>query len=70
MLVLSELLLQNQSLTRFDELSALVRHRAREGERFLEFDVRPPFPDTPEDWQERLEAAFTSFTNQTAGTTG
>lgn len=66
MLVLSELLLQNQNLTCFDEVLALVKHHARKGERFLEFDVRPPFSDTPEDWQERLEAAFTSFTNQTA----
>ena len=21
-------------------------------------DVRPPYPDTPEDWEDRLEAAF------------
>jgi hypothetical protein len=60
MLWLSEVLMQNQDLESFKELVELVRQRAREGERFLSSDVKPPFPDTPPDWEEQIEAAFTS----------
>ncbi|AGA32553.1 hypothetical protein TVNIR_0863 [Thioalkalivibrio nitratireducens DSM 14787] len=60
MIWLSEMLMQNQDLESFEQLLELVRERAREGERFLSSDVRPPFPDTPMDWEERIEAAFTS----------
>jgi hypothetical protein len=60
MIWLSEMLMQNQDRESFQQLIALVRKRAREGERFLSSDVRPPFPDTPMDWEERIEAAFTS----------
>lgn len=60
MLWLSELLMQNQDLESFQELLELVSDRARSGERFLGSDVRPPFPDTPVDWEERIEATFTS----------
>jgi hypothetical protein len=52
--------MQNQDLESFQQLIDIVRERAREGERFLSSDVRPPFPDTPMDWEERVEAAFTS----------
>lgn len=60
MLWLSELLMQNQDLQSFEELLELVRERARGGAMFLGPDVRPPFPDTPTDWEERIEATFTS----------
>jgi hypothetical protein len=60
MIWLSEVLMQNQDLESFQQLIELVQQRAREGERFLSSDVRPPFPDTPLDWEERIEAAFTS----------
>ncbi len=60
MIWLSEILMQNQDLESFQQLIELVQQRAREGERFLSSDVRPPFPDTPMDWEERIEAAFTS----------
>ncbi len=60
MLWLSELLLQNHQLKSFEELKAAIRQRAKSGERFFSMDVRPPFQDTPEDWEERLESLFTS----------
>jgi len=60
MLWLSELLMQNQDLQSFEEMLELVRERARAGERFLSSDVKPPFPDTPPDWEERVEATFPS----------
>jgi hypothetical protein len=26
---------------------------------FFRIDVKPPYPDTPENWEDRLEASFT-----------
>jgi hypothetical protein len=58
MLCLSEILLQHHELQSFDDLIGIVQEKARAGELFFEMDVRPPFPDTPEGWEDRLEAAF------------
>jgi len=58
MLCLSEILLQHHELQSFEELVGVVESRARGGELFFQMDVRPPFPDTPESWEDRLEAAF------------
>jgi hypothetical protein len=58
MLCLSEILLQQHELQSFEDLVAAVQARALSGELFFQMDVRPPFSDTPEDWEDRLEAAF------------
>ena len=58
MLCLSEILLQHHELQSFEELVQLVEEKARSGELFFQMDVRPPFPDTPEEWEDKLEAAF------------
>jgi hypothetical protein len=58
MLYLSELLIQHHELQNFEELVEVIKQKAQEGERFFRMDVRPPFPDTPENWEDRLEAAF------------
>jgi hypothetical protein len=60
MLWLSELLIQSYDLESFAALTEAVKSRARDGEMFFRMDVRPPFPDTPEDWEDRLEAAFST----------
>ena len=60
MLYLSQILIANQDVQTFDELKDLVKVFAREGEMFLRFDVKPPYPDTPNDWEDQLEAAFSS----------
>jgi hypothetical protein len=59
MLHLSEILMRHHELNSFEELVELVRKYAESGERFLSIDVRPPYPDTPENWDIVLEAAFT-----------
>ena len=63
MLWLSELLLQRHDLESFEDLSRAVAEKAREGEMFFRMDVKPPFPDTPQDWEDRLEAAFSAAQN-------
>jgi len=58
MLYISQVMIANQQIENFEELCEVVQEFARRGERFLRFDVKPAYPDTPEDWEERLEAAF------------
>jgi hypothetical protein len=59
MLYLSEILLQNYDMNTFDELVAKVQEKARtSGEIHFHMDVKPTYPDTPEDWEDRLEGAF------------
>lgn len=60
MLYLSEILLRHHETESFSELTSLVQEGARRGEIFFRMDIKPPFPDTPEDWEDRLEAAFTA----------
>jgi hypothetical protein len=60
MLYLSKILIANQDIQSFEELQQVVKVFAQQGEMFLRFDVKPPYPDTPTDWEERLEATFSS----------
>ena len=64
MLWLSEVLLQSHELDSFAGLVNEVKARAGAGEMFFRMDVKPPFPDTPQDWEDRLEAAFSSAQNR------
>jgi hypothetical protein len=48
----------------FAELVIAVRKHAA-NERFLSMDIKPPFPDTPDNWEDVLEAAFTGPTRET-----
>lgn len=58
MVSVSELLIARKDVESFDQLVELMREAARHGERFLKLDIKPPYPDTPEDWQDQLESAF------------
>ena len=59
MLHISDILIERHDLESFADLVHAVRARARE-ERFLRIDVKPPFADTPDNWEDVLESAFTS----------
>lgn len=61
MLKLSDILISNPELETFEDLVPLVQDVARSGERFFRMDVKPPFSDTPLDWEDRLEAAFSGY---------
>lgn len=58
MLYLSEIMIQNPDLESFNDLLAMVKERSK-SEMFFRIDVKPQYLDTPEDWEDRLEAAFT-----------
>jgi len=60
MLWLSELLMEQHELKSFNELKEKLTEKAKQGEMFFRMDVRPPFQDTPENWEDILEAVFTS----------
>jgi hypothetical protein len=61
MLYLSEILIAHYELESFSALKPVVARYAKEtGETFFKMDVMPPFPDTPENWEDVLEAVFTS----------
>ena len=61
MLYLSTLLIQEKDVESFDELLEVVKIRAKSGERFIRLDLKPPYPDTPKDWEEKVESAFTGY---------
>ena len=63
MLWLSEVSLQGHDIDSFEALNLKIAEPARGGAMFFRMDVRPPFADTPEDWEDKLEAAFSAALN-------
>lgn len=53
-------MIQNPEMKDFEELKNEIKKRASAGELFFRMDVKPQFEDTPKDWEDKLEAAFTS----------
>ena len=64
MLWLSEIMLENYDLKTFAELEDKIREKAGAGELFFRMDVKPTYFDTPDNWEDRLEAVFTSTLDQ------
>ncbi|MCW8855110.1 MAG: sulfur relay protein DsrC [Gammaproteobacteria bacterium] len=60
MLYLSEVLMQEHELQSFQDVKEALKDRARKGAMLFQIDVKPPFPDTPNNWEVELENAFTS----------
>jgi hypothetical protein len=59
MLYLSEVLIQNPQIEGFEQLIEIVKEKAvSSGEIHFKIDVKPPYPDTPDNWEDRLEGAF------------
>jgi hypothetical protein len=63
MLTLSELLIANPELGGFKDLVHAVRRGAHDA-RFFRMDVRPPYGDTPDNWEDVLEGAFSGVLDQ------
>lgn len=57
MLYLSEVLIQNPGLDSFEDLLQVIKQRA-EGEIHLKIDIKPNYPDTPGNWEDMIEGAF------------
>ena len=54
----SDLIIQHPEVRSFKDLEFLVIEAAKRGYRFLQFDVKPEFVDTPRNWEMKLEAVF------------
>lgn len=61
MLYLSQIIIANQQFTSFNELEEALKEYAKQGERFFRMDVKPQYFDTPDDWEDRLEASFSGL---------
>lgn len=59
MIYLSDILTQEHDLESFEDLLEVARQKARDGEIHLDVDIKPSFKDTPRDWQNQVEMAFT-----------
>ncbi|RMG38284.1 MAG: sulfur relay protein DsrC [Gammaproteobacteria bacterium] len=60
MLYLSKVIIANPDLESFEDLKMVIKELAARGEMYLRFDVKPAYPDTPPDWEDQLEVAFSS----------
>ncbi len=59
MLYLSEILIQNPQLHSFDQLLTVIADQAKtSGEIHLKIDIKPNYGDTPNNWEDRVEGAF------------
>lgn len=58
MLQLSDLIIYNPQCQSFEQLLVLVAEAAANGSRFINFDVKPDFVDTPRTWQQVIERVF------------
>lgn len=58
MIYLSEVLIQNPGLESFDQLLQVIDQKAQQGEIHLKIDIKPSYPDTPSNWEDRVEGAF------------
>ena len=54
----SDLIIEHPEVRSFEDLERLVVAAAESGYRFLQFDVKPEFVDTPRNWDLALEAVF------------
>ena len=64
MLYLSTILIERKDVETFEDFLEVIKEKAASGERFIRFDLKPPFPDTPSNWEDRVESAFSGYIKQ------
>ncbi|MBT8004653.1 MAG: hypothetical protein HN578_17220 [Rhodospirillales bacterium] len=57
---LSQIVIHNHDVVTFADLLKVVTALGERGMTLMEFDFKPDFPDTPRDWQTKLEIAFST----------
>lgn len=57
MIYLSEILIQNTAIDSFEELMQEIQRRSK-GEFHLKIDIKPNYIDTPANWEDKIEGAF------------
>ncbi len=59
MIYTSQVLKMHSELQSFEALVPIVRALGEQGEILISMDERPPYADTPDNWEMVLENAFT-----------
>jgi len=58
-LLISEIIIANPQIDDFEELVSVLKTISKASdERFFRMDVKPDYQNTPDNWEDRLEAAF------------
>jgi hypothetical protein len=70
MIYLSELLIQNPGFESFEDLLQLIDRKASEGAIHLKIDIKPSYPDTPSNWEDKVEGAFAGVHSVMGPSTG
>lgn len=70
MIYLSEVLIQNPQLESFVQLLEVIEQKAQSGEIHLKIDIKPSYPDTPANWEDKVEGAFAGVHSVMGGYTG
>lgn len=66
MIYLSEVLIQNPQLDSFDKLLKLIEQLSQSSsEIHMKIDIKPNYQDTPGNWEDRLEGAFSGLYSHT-----
>lgn len=64
MLHLSEIVIQNPQVNSFTQLCEVIRTVAEQTRAFhLNIDIKPNYGDTPADWEDKIEAAFSGVSS-------
>jgi hypothetical protein len=59
MLLLSEVIIAHPQVENFEALVVVLKQVSKgSDERFFRMDVKPDYVDVPDNWEDRLEAAF------------
>lgn len=58
-MLISEIIIANPQIDDFEELVSVLKTISKASdERFFRMDVKPDYQNTPDNWEDRLEAAF------------
>ncbi|MFV1992414.1 MAG: sulfur relay protein DsrC [Acidiferrobacterales bacterium] len=64
MLNLSEIMMEHHELETFEALIETVKNKAGQ-DMFFRIDIKPTYPDTPANWEDQLEGAFSGVNSIT-----
>ena len=58
MISISEILISQHEIQSYNDLKKFIQIKIEDGEMFLSIDLKPPFADTPDNYEQDLENLF------------
>ena len=58
MIWISEILISQHEIQSYNDLKKFIKIKIEDGEMFLSIDLKPPFDDTPDNYEQDLENLF------------